>query len=87
MQATLVDEEPGRFFVPAYVGHRGWVGVRLDVDVDWDEVGGIIEDGWREVATKRLITELDGKKLCVIVGFSASSDSSLLSYLDETMAG
>jgi hypothetical protein len=61
VQATLVEEEPVRFFVPAYVGHRGWVGVRLDLDVDWDEVDGIIEDGWLEVATKRLITELDRK--------------------------
>jgi hypothetical protein len=61
VQATLVDEEPGRFFVPAYVGPRGWVGVRLDVDVDWDEVAGIIEDGFREVATKRLIARFDGR--------------------------
>jgi hypothetical protein len=59
VQGTLVDEEPRRFFVPAYVGTRGWVGVRLDIDVDWDEVAGIIEDGFREVATKRLISELD----------------------------
>ena len=59
VQATLVDEEPGRFFVPAYVGPRGWVGVRLDVDVDWDEIAGIVEDGFREVATKRLIADLD----------------------------
>ena len=57
VQATLVDEEPDRFFVPPYVGHRGWVGVRLDIDVDWDEVAGIVEDGFREVATKRLIAE------------------------------
>jgi hypothetical protein len=60
IQATLVDEEPKRFFVPPYVGPRGWVGVRLDVDVDWDEVAGIVEDGFREVATKRLLAELDG---------------------------
>lgn len=59
IQASLVDEEPERFFVPAYVGHRGWVGVRLDLDVDWDEVAGIVEDGFREVATKRLIAALD----------------------------
>jgi hypothetical protein len=59
VQATLVDEEPGRFFVPPYVGTRGWVGVRLDVDVDWDEVAGIVEDGFREVATKRLIAQHD----------------------------
>jgi hypothetical protein len=57
VQGTLVDEEPGRFFVPPYVGTRGWVGVRLDVDVDWDEVAGIVEDGFREVAAKRLIAE------------------------------
>jgi hypothetical protein len=57
IQATLVDEEPRRFFVPPYVGTRGWVGVRLDVDVDWDEVAGIIDDGFREVATKRLIAQ------------------------------
>jgi hypothetical protein len=59
VQATLVDEEPNRFFVPPYVGTRGWVGVRLDIDVDWDEVAGIVEDGFREVAAKRLIAELD----------------------------
>jgi hypothetical protein len=59
VQATLVDEEPDRFFVPPYVGPRGWVGVRLDRDVDWDEVGGIVDDGFRLVATKRLIAELD----------------------------
>jgi hypothetical protein len=62
IQATLVDEEPGRFFVPPYVGTRGWVGVRLDVDVDWDEVAGIVEDGFREVAAKRLIAEHDAEQ-------------------------
>jgi hypothetical protein len=62
VQALLVDEEPRRFFVPPYVGHRGWVGVRLDVEVDWAEVAGIIEDGFREVATKRLIAEHDAAR-------------------------
>jgi hypothetical protein len=33
--------------------------VRLDLDVDWDEVAGIVEDGFREVATRRLIAQLD----------------------------
>jgi hypothetical protein len=59
VQAALVDEEPERFFVPPYVGTRGWVGVRLDRDVDWDEVAGIIEDGFREAATKKLLAEYD----------------------------
>jgi predicted DNA-binding protein (MmcQ/YjbR family) len=46
--------------VPAYVGHRGWLGVRLDRDLDWDEVAGIIEDAHRLVAPKKLVAELDG---------------------------
>src|SRR4030095_16831082 len=44
VQGALVTEEPDRFFVPAYVGHRGWLGVRLDRDLDWGEGGGIGED-------------------------------------------
>jgi hypothetical protein len=59
VQNALVTEEPDRFFVPAYVGHRGWLGVRLDRDLDWDEVAGIIEDAYRQVAPKRLVGELD----------------------------
>jgi hypothetical protein len=59
VQGALVDEEPDRFFVPPYVGHRGWVGVRLDVEVDWDEVARIAMDSYRMVAPKKLIAELD----------------------------
>lgn len=59
VQAQLAEQEPDRFFVPPYVGHRGWLGVRLDVDVDWDEVAGIIEDSYRQVAPKTLVKLLD----------------------------
>ena len=59
VQATLVDEEPERFFVPPYVGTRGWIGVRLDRDVDWVEVAGIAEDAYRVVAPKKLLALLD----------------------------
>ena len=59
MQGALVDEEPDRFFVPPYVGHRGGIGVRLDVDVDWDEIAGIVDDAYRLVAPKKLIADLD----------------------------
>ena len=54
VQAELVAEEPDRFYVPAYVGHRGWIGVRLDRAVDWDEIGHILEDAYLQVAPKRL---------------------------------
>ena len=60
MQGELVDEEPDRFFVRPYVGHRGWVGVRLDVEVDWDEIRGIATGAYRTVAPKKLLAELDG---------------------------
>lgn len=58
-QGMLVEEEPDRFFVPPYVGGRGWIGVRLDRDVDWAEIAGIAEDAYRMVAPKKLVAELD----------------------------
>jgi hypothetical protein len=58
-QDVLVGAEPERFFAPPYVGHHGWVGVRLDVPTDWDEVAGLIEDSYRMTAPKRLAALLD----------------------------
>ena len=58
-QALMVESEPERFFVPPYVGHRGWLGVRLDVDVDWNEVAAIVEDAYRTVAPRKLVAMLD----------------------------
>jgi hypothetical protein len=55
LQSTLVDADPERFFVPPYVGHRGWLGVRLDRGVDWDELAGILEDAYAEVAPAKLV--------------------------------
>ena len=53
--------DPERFFRPPYVGHRGWLGVRLDGAVDWDEVAGIVEDAWATVAPARLLAQLRDK--------------------------
>jgi hypothetical protein len=41
--------------VPPYVGHRGWLGVRLDRGIDWDELAGIAEDAFAEVAPASLL--------------------------------
>ena len=60
-QQELVDEEPERFYVPAYVGHRGWIGVRLDRSPDWSEVAEIIEDAYRAVAGPRHLKLLDAE--------------------------
>jgi hypothetical protein len=59
VQEELVRTEPDRFYRPAYVGHRGWIGVRLDVDPDWDEVAVICADAYRCVAPKTLVVRLD----------------------------
>ncbi len=56
-QQLLVDADPERFFVPPYVGHRGWLGVRLDRGIDWDELAGIVEDAYCAVAPKRLLAQ------------------------------
>jgi hypothetical protein len=55
MQKTLVEADPERFFVPPYVGHRGWLGVRLDRGLHWDELTGIAEDAYAEVAPAKLV--------------------------------
>ena len=59
VQAELVAQEPERFFRPPYVGVRGWLGVRIDGDVDWDEIAEIVRDAYRCVAPKTLIRLLD----------------------------
>ena len=53
-QAVLVGADPERFFVPPYVGHKGWVGVRLDRRPDWNEVAAVIRRSYRLIAPKRL---------------------------------
>jgi hypothetical protein len=57
-QEELVRTEPERFFRPPYVGHRGWLGVRLDVDVDWGEIDRIVREAYRLVAPKTLAARL-----------------------------
>ena len=53
-QYVLVNADPKRFYVPPYVGHKGWVGVRLDRRPDWDEVARIVRRSYQLVAPKRL---------------------------------
>ena len=55
LQRSLVEADPERFFVPPYVGHRGWLGVRLDRGLDWGELAGICEDAYAQVAPRSLL--------------------------------
>ena len=53
-QAMLLEADPARFFSPPYFGVKGWVGMRLDNDPDWDEVAAFVKPSYRLVAPKRL---------------------------------
>ena len=52
-QAILTGADPARFFVPPYVGPKGWIGIRLDRRADWKEVAALIERSYRLIAPKR----------------------------------
>jgi hypothetical protein len=59
-QALMVRAEPGRYFVPPYVGPSGWVGVWLDRRPRWSEVEELMRDSYRLVAPRRLVAALEG---------------------------
>jgi hypothetical protein len=60
-QSALIASNPTRFFRPPYVGARGWVGVRLEGDLDLEELDTLLEDAYRCVATKRQLAQLDAE--------------------------
>jgi hypothetical protein len=59
-QESLIAAAPDRFFRPPYVGHRGWIGVRLDGGIDWAEIAELCTDAYRVIAPAKLSALLDG---------------------------
>jgi len=59
VQEEVIQSDPDRFYRPAYVGHRGWIGLRLDVDLDWEEVAGLVDEAFRCVAPVTLVRQFD----------------------------
>jgi len=55
LQDALVQTDPERFFAPPYVGRHGWIGLRLDGEVDWEEIADFVHDSYCMTAPKRLI--------------------------------
>ena len=52
---ALASAQPARFYLPAYIGPRGWVALRLDVGkIDWDEVAELVKCSYQLVAPKRV---------------------------------
>lgn len=60
-QESLIAADPDRFYRPKYLGPSGWVGFRLEGDIDWAEVEARLTDGYRLVAPKRALKQLDGE--------------------------
>ena len=60
-QQVMVEHAPKKFFVPPYMGPSGWVGVYLDDKPDWVEVTELLADGYRLIAPKKLLKELDAQ--------------------------
>jgi hypothetical protein len=53
--AALAVANPKKFYLPAYIGPRGWVALRLDIgEIDWEEVSELAVTSYRLVAPKRL---------------------------------
>jgi hypothetical protein len=50
MQQALTVEDPATFFRPPYVGHKGWVGARIDGRRDWKAIASVVRDAHRFVA-------------------------------------
>jgi hypothetical protein len=59
VQEALVEEDPVLFFRPPYVGHKGWVGVRIDRKPDWRIIAGLVREAYRTVAPEYLVRRLD----------------------------
>jgi phosphoribosylglycinamide formyltransferase-1 len=60
--ARLVAAQPRRYYLPAYIGARGWVALRLDVGkVDWDEVAELLLGSYLLVAPGRLAALVRGR--------------------------
>ena len=54
-QRRLITDDPDSFFVPAYLGSKGWIAIRLDLDeVDWDTVAELARRGYQEIAPRKL---------------------------------
>jgi len=53
-QKLLAASDPERFYMPSYIGPKGWVALRLDgIEIDWEEVSELAAGSYRMVAPKR----------------------------------
>ena len=59
-QRRLIKDDPDSFFVPAYLGSKGWIAIRLDLDeVDWDTVAELARRAYQEIAPRKLAAAIE----------------------------
>src|ERR1039457_5963276 len=59
----LVAAHPAKFYLPAYIGPRGWVALRLDVSgLDWNEVAELVVASYQLIAPKRLALRANSER-------------------------
>ena len=58
VQQSLVAEGAAWFFIPPYVGHRGWIGLRLDQNLDWEEAREFLLEAYAAIAPAKLIEQM-----------------------------
>ena len=73
---ALVAAQPAKFYMPAYIGPRGWVALRLDVSgLDWNEVAELVVGSYKLIAPKRLalLANSDQAKAAAVTSTSVRS--------------
>jgi hypothetical protein len=59
-QRRLIKEDPISFFVPAYLGSKGWIAIRIDLDeVDWETVEELARRAYQEIAPRKLAAAIE----------------------------
>lgn len=61
IQSLLVAGDPETFYVPPYVGPKGWIGIVLDANAELDYVTALVEESYRLVAPTSLVSALDAR--------------------------
>lgn len=60
-QEMAIRSDPERYFKPPYVGPSGWIGVYLDKRPPWSAIAALLDDGYRQVAPKKLLAQLEAR--------------------------
>jgi hypothetical protein len=61
-QEALIAADPARFFRPAYVGHKGWIGVVLETKPDWEMVAELVRAAYLQIAPPKIAAQLDAPR-------------------------